>query len=102
MIDWQITYVEWLDAAGGAGWVKKDELQYHASHRVYTLGFVVRETKSEVAVASSIASAGDSGEQYNDPIHIPKRSILKRTAITAIEGGNDGHTRRALSRKGRG
>ena len=65
--------VEWVDSYGGGNWIHKDDLDHKPSN-IITVGFVVKETKKHITITSSI-SDGD-GEQYLNPITIPKIAII--------------------------
>lgn len=66
-------YLEWDDSTSDTGWIK-DENVYLKPWRIKSIGYLVRENKTHIAITTSI---GQSGNKM-DVLTIPKACILKR------------------------
>lgn len=70
----QAVYLEWVDSAGpGNHWVFPEDCTMKPT-TIHTRGFVVKETKKSVTVASSISTSGCVGGMMT----IPKIAIKSR------------------------
>lgn len=74
MVNYKVIYCEWIDAVAEAGWSKVNEID--EVHLCKTLGYLVRETKLSITVATTI-----SGKEVNAIQTIPKAWIKKRKNI---------------------
>jgi hypothetical protein len=73
----KILYVEWIDANSHAGWQDRSEIAKDASvSRCYSIGFVIKETKEELVIATTV-----SDDEANCWIAIPKSWIRKRRKL---------------------
>lgn len=76
----KLVYLEWVDSVsvGGSAWTCKEEVAETDPYKliIQTVGFIVKETKLFITVASSIGEF-----QLGGNISIPKVAILKRKVI---------------------
>jgi hypothetical protein len=68
-------YIEWCDAFTEFGWTEKDTIGENLL--CVSIGFLVRENKTSIAVSTSINIDGE----FADPLVIPKGMIVKRKRI---------------------
>lgn len=86
----------WSDATGQPGWHHKPPTENcgELTTRVVSIGFVVRETKTEVTLATSITNTKDVG----DILTIPKAWIRGRLMVTIPALQKRKRTRRKVTR----
>ena len=74
---WPLTYVEWYDHSGDAGWVDNlDELD-EAPITCKTVGFKVKETETSIHVMSTLTDDGGQGGNNE----ILKSCIIKEKVL---------------------
>jgi len=74
LANYKVIYVEWIDAVAEAGWSKVSDID--EVHLCKTLGFLVKETKLSMSVATTI-----SDKEVNAVQTIPKAWIKKKKVI---------------------
>src|SRR5690349_5127553 len=72
----QLQLIEWVDNAGDMGWRGLKEIELIVPTAI-TVGFVVKENRSVVCLASSLANNGDTNRRN----YIIKSCIKKRTNL---------------------
>lgn len=71
--------VRWEDAATSHGWESPEEVRQDADEEIaLTVGFLVRESKSFIWVASTVDSEGNT----NARIKIPKAMIVSQKSVS--------------------
>lgn len=66
----------WDDAFGcPAGWQFKEDIEKGVS-RVYSVGFLIQETKNTLTIAPHIGGTNRENQQYSGVLTIPKRQIV--------------------------
>lgn len=70
-------YLEWEDSESLSSWKYVDELPIDV-HICRSLGWIIKETKDVLVIASSVSSGGD---QCTGAIGIPKRAITRRISV---------------------
>lgn len=73
--------VRWVDSAACGEWVGDQEEQ-PAPLTIWTLGWVIKETKTALVVSSSVTDSKGRHGQSNAPIAIPKLAIKERAEVT--------------------
>lgn len=71
-------YVEWVDALADSGWTKLERVS--DIHRCHSIGFLVKETKNSIVLATAVALDED-GNEANSTLAIPKAWIKKRRVL---------------------
>ena len=71
-----IERVTWIDPASDSGWNRISDLDGKGV-AIETVGYVVKETKASVCIATSVSEFGKA----LDPITIPKVNIQRRTRL---------------------
>ena len=76
----KLVYVEWIDSAAGRGWQSRESFEKNDAGPVLCMsaGFLVRETKDYIIVASS---RGHEDESFLGDVAIPKAVITKRRRL---------------------
>ena len=78
----KLVLIEWADSRQPTiGWVRLAEMEQSEFCRCYSIGFVVKEDKETIALASNVADIED-GAQATGIIVIPRVAVLKTTALT--------------------
>lgn len=70
----KLVRVEWWDIVADSEWLKDDKVE--SAHPCITVGFVIKETKHEIVIASTI-----SGKESNARITIPIGCIKSRKLV---------------------
>ena len=70
-------YLEWEDSSSLAGRIWHDQDSDVGVSKCMTAGFVIREDKNSVTIASHVTPHGDMAGD----ITIPKKSVTKRRVI---------------------
>ena len=80
----EVRIIEWVDSTGGGGWQSLRDWENEKPHRIQTVGWVLRENLSEVAIVQSIDEL-DRTEPFGDHlIVIPRFAIYsERTLLNA-------------------
>jgi hypothetical protein len=71
----KILGISWLDTATYSGW--RNDTESLKASLVYSIGFLVEETRACVKLAATISEGG----QPADVTVIPKRAIIKRNVF---------------------
>ncbi|MCZ2099180.1 MAG: hypothetical protein LC121_23560 [Anaerolineae bacterium] len=71
----KVVAIVWLDAVAGAGWTDHDEAPEAAT--IYTVGFLVKKTRKEVTIATSV---GDT--EHNGSMTIPRGMIQSMVELS--------------------
>ena len=76
--------IEWVDSTGGSGWMSFRDWEKEKPHRIQTVGWMLRENLTEVALLQSIDEE-DREEPHGDHIIvIPRFAIYsERTLLNA-------------------
>lgn len=83
MAKYKSVLIEWEDSQiSPQGWARLNSFTA-AIPTMHSIGFVIREDKKSISLASSIGEETDSSdEQVCNTITIPKRCIIKRKTIS--------------------
>lgn len=78
----EVRLIEWVDSTGGDGWQSLREWQKEKPHRIQSVGWVLRENETEVALVQSIDEQ-DRDDPYGDHvIVIPRSAIYNERTLT--------------------
>ena len=81
----KLIYIEWSDALANSNWFTKDEAIEWAERSSWTIkqvGWVIKETKEYIALASSWKPEDEwTEEQYHLMQKIPKTWIIRRQSL---------------------
>jgi hypothetical protein len=69
--------VEWVDSYATRGWTHKSAFTDVETGNIVSIGFLVRESASEITITSSVSTNGN----VMDPLTIPKCAITKRRTL---------------------
>ena len=69
--------INWIDAHSNGGWNKPKDINM-APLKVYSVGWLVKESATYFVLAQNISSSGNC----SDRIHIPKKWIISKHKIT--------------------
>lgn len=83
----EVRRVDWIDSCSQNGWHPTDEaLEKHGIGDCVSVGFVVKETDTEIFLAQSKDNAHDN---LAEVIAIPKVCITGQAVLTATEGWSE-------------
>lgn len=74
--------VTWRDSATLRGWMEMDS-KHHGVTTITSVGWLVRETKTELTIATCISENGNT----RDAVTIPREAITKRTRLRNYVAG---------------
>ena len=81
----EVRFIEWVNSIGGGGWQSLRDWENEKPHRIQTVGWVLRENETEVAIVQSIDEQ-DRSEPFGDHvIVIPRLSIYHEQALEIAE-----------------
>ena len=73
--------VEWVDAGGCGEWVCDADGGIKVVH-IWTLGWLIKETKRALIVSASTSNAKGRHVQSNAPIAIPRCAVLSYARVS--------------------
>lgn len=75
--------VKWRDSSSLRGWTDMDHKQ-HSVSLITSVGWLVRETKTELTIATCISDHGST----RDAVTIPREAITRVTRLKQYIAGN--------------
>jgi len=79
---WPLVLVQWEDSQQPhAAWEWVDDYQEPNSVFCISIGWLIAESKTTLALAPNIADLDQSKQQTSGVIRIPKRSVIRRQTI---------------------
>lgn len=73
----KVVAIQWLDAVAGAGWT--DHADAPEASVIYSVGFLVKKTRKEVTIATSVGAADN---EHNGSMTIPRGMIQSMVELS--------------------
>lgn len=84
MNKYPIVLIEWQDSAFlPAKWHWEDQIEEQGISRCVSVGFLIRNTKKEKLIATSVGGLTDADRQLSGIIAIPTCCVIKMKKITS-------------------